>query len=167
MTSTVVPTGSRPALPSAVGLSVALWLGAILAGFAETLVRLVGPVPPSVVEILARGGIYLVLGVLVVQLLSGHDVHRWTVVGVLGVLGTASLVVGPLRALADGGSVGLFLTTATGPELAAAALRALHVAEVRAAVVLLFHPAARTFYRASARTTSPSTTVAGAAAGSR
>lgn len=164
MTTTVVPSGSRPAaLPSAVGLSVALWLGAILAGLAESLVRLAAPVPPATGELAVRAGIYLVLGVVVLQLRSGHGVYRWTVLGVLGVLGTASLVVEPVRALADGGSVGLFLESATAPELVAAALRGLHVAEVIAAVVLLFHPAARAFYR----TTSPSTTVVAAPAGIR
>ncbi|WP_224390142.1 hypothetical protein [Pseudonocardia sp. ICBG1293] len=155
MTTTVVPTGSRPVLPSAVALSVALWLGAILAGFAESLVRLVGPVPPSAGELAVRAGMYLVLGVLVLQLRSGHGMYRWTVLGVLGVFGTASLVLEPVRALADGGSVGSFLVSATGPELVAAGLRGLHVAEVVAAVALLFHPAARAFYR----TTSPSTVV--------
>lgn len=163
MTTTVVPSGSRPVLPSAVDLSVALWLGAILAGLAESLVRLAAPVPPTTGELAVRAGIYLVLGVVVLQLRSGHGVYRWTVLGVLGVLGTASLVVEPVRALADGGSVGLFLVSATAPELVAAALRGLHVAEVVGAVVLLFHPAARAFYR----TTSPSTTVVATPAGIR
>ncbi|MBN9738971.1 MULTISPECIES: hypothetical protein [unclassified Pseudonocardia] len=144
------PRATRPVPPSAVTLSVALWLGAVLAGLAETLVRLGGEVPPTGGEIAARAGIYLVLAVLVVQLRSGRDGIRWTVVAVLGVLGTLSLVVEPAGALLAGGSVGEFLVTASGTELAAAGLRLLHVAEVLAALALLFHPASHAFFRPGA-----------------
>ncbi|MEJ8277670.1 hypothetical protein [Pseudonocardia spirodelae] len=148
----VVPaarTGAPP-VPQAVVLSTALWIGAILAGFTEALVRLAGPLPPGGAELAGRAVVYLVLGVLVLQLRTGRDTYRWTVVGVLGVLGTASLVVGPLRALAAGGSATAFLATATGPEVVAAGLRTLHVAEVLAAVGLLFGPAARAFFGGTA-----------------
>ena len=40
-----------------------------------------------------------------------------------------------------------FLADASSAELLAASLRALHVVEVVAAMSLLFHPAARAFYR--------------------
>lgn len=144
----VDPTALRPAPPpGAVVASVVLWLGALLAGLSETLVRLAGPLPPSGAEVAFRSAVYTVLVVLVVQLRSGSAVHRWTVVGVLGLLGTASLVAEPLRALAGGTTVAGFLADASSAELLAASLRALHVVEVVAAMSLLFHPAARAFYR--------------------
>lgn len=148
--------------PQVVVLSTALWLGAILAGVTETLVRLAGPVPPTPDELLTRGGIYLVLAVLVVGLRSGSDALRWTVLLVLGVLGMLSLVVEPAGALLDGATVSGFLATASGPELVAAALRILHVAEVLAAAALLFHPAARRFFRPGP----PPAQAAGASSGS-
>ena len=96
---------ARSAPPAAVRLSVALWLGAILAGVAETLVRLAGPAAPTAGELATRGGLYLVLAVLVVALRTGRDAIRWTVVVVLGVVGTLSLVVEPAMALLDGATV--------------------------------------------------------------
>lgn len=137
----------RPAPPPAVTLSVGLWLAAILAGFAETLVRLAGEVPPSGTEIAGRAGIYLALAVLVVQLRSGRNVIRWTVVGLLGVIGTLSLVVDPVTAMLAGASPAGFLASASTVELAAAGLRVLHLLAVFAALALLFHAAARTFFR--------------------
>lgn len=145
-TLTATRPAARPAPPSAVALSVALWLGAILAGFAEALVRLASETPPTGSELAGRAGIYLVLAVLVVLLRSGRNGIRWTVVGVLGVLGTLSLVVEPVAALLAGASPAEFLVTASGPELAAAGLRGLHLVEVLGALVLLFHPAARAFF---------------------
>ena len=138
---------ARSAPPAAVRLRVALWLGAILAGVAETLVRLAGPAAPTAGELATRGGLYLVLAVLVVALRTGRDAIRWTVVVVLGVVGTLSLVVEPAMALLDGATVAGFLADASGTELLAAALRTLHVVAVLVALTLLFHPAARAFFR--------------------
>lgn len=142
---TTVPV--RPARPSAVTLSVALWLGAILAGVAETLVHLTTPDAPTADAVAVRFGIYLVLGVLVLALRSGRNGVRWAVAVLLGGVGTLSLVVEPIGYLASGGSVGAFLATAGWTDLAVAGLRGLHVVEVLAALVLLFHPSSTAFFR--------------------
>ncbi|BBG01866.1 MULTISPECIES: hypothetical protein [Pseudonocardia] len=136
-----------PVPPFVVAGSVALWLGAILAGVAESLVRLAGPIPPTLGELAARSAIYLVLAVLVVQLRTGREAVRWTVVAVLGVVGLWSLIAEPVQALLGETTVIGFLVTASGPELLAAALRTLHVLEVIGALVLLFHPASNEFFR--------------------
>ena len=142
------PTGlARPSPPSTVTVSVALWLGAILAGVGEAFVRLAAPDAPAPDELAVRFGIYLVLAVLVLALRRGHDAVRWTVAVLLGGLGTLSLVVEPFGYLATGGSAGAFLATANGPELVAAGLRGLHVAEVLVALALLFHPSSTAFFR--------------------
>lgn len=142
------PSGAaRPGRPSAVTLSVALWLGAILAGVAEALVRLATPEAPAADELAVRFGLYLVLAVLVLALRRGRNAVRWTVAVLLGGLGTLSLVAEPLGYLAGGGSAGAFLATADGPELLAAGLRALHVVEVLVALALLFHPSSTAFFR--------------------
>ena len=98
-------------------------------------------------ELATRGGVYLVLAVLVVALRPGRDAVRWTVVGVLGVIGMLSLVVEPVRALLDGATVAGFLAAASGPDLVIAALRTLHVGAVLMALALLFHPVAHRFFR--------------------
>ncbi|MEQ3549944.1 hypothetical protein WIS52_05635 [Pseudonocardia nematodicida] len=150
MSTLVVPrVVRRPAVPHAVVVSIVSWLAAILAGMAETLVRLAVAEPPTGGEVAARAGIYLVLAALVLLLRTGHDPIRWTVVLVLGVLGSLSLVVEPVRALLGGASAATFLVTASLPELAAAGLRALHLVEVLVALVLLFHPSATAFFRMS------------------
>jgi hypothetical protein len=144
------PTGSaRPVRPWAVTLSVALWLGAILAGVAETLVRLATPEAPAAAGLAVRFGLYLVLAVLVLALFRGHDAVRWTVAVLLGGLGTLSLVVEPIGYLAAGGSVAAFLASAGWADLAVAGLRALHIVEVLAALALLFHPSSTAFFRRS------------------
>lgn len=153
-TTTVPRPAARPAVPTVVSLSVALWLAAILTGVAEALVHLADPEPPTATQLAARAGIYLVLAVLVLQLRTGRNAIRWTVVAVLGGVGTLSLVLEPAQALLAGATVSDHLAAASGPELLAAALRALHVAEVAGGLVLLFHPGARAFFRGGARRTS-------------
>ena len=149
--ATTVPVHSsqsaRPDRPSAVTLSVALWLGAILAGVAETVVHLSTPDAPSGSAVMARSGIYLVLAALVLSLRTGSNAVRWAVAVVLGGVGTLSLVVEPVGYLAAGGSVGAFLATAGWADMTVAGLRTLHVAEVLAALVLLFHPSSTAFFR--------------------
>ncbi|MEV1296135.1 hypothetical protein [Pseudonocardia sp. NPDC049635] len=143
--------GGRPAadqtLPLVVAVSVALWLGAILSGVVESLVRLAGPAAPTVVELVAGAAVHLVLAVFVLQLCTGREAVRWTVAGLFGVVGMWWLVAEPLRALLGGATVAGFLAAASGPELLAAGLRSLHVAEVLGALALLFRPASNEFFR--------------------
>jgi hypothetical protein len=150
MTTSAAPVpvpGSHPARPSTVTLSLALWLGAILAGVAETFVHLAMPDPPGADAVAIRFGIYLVLAVLVLALRSGRNAVRWTVAVLIGGVGMLSLVVEPIGYLVAGGSVGGFLDGAGVADLVATGLRTLHVAEVLAALVLLFHPSSTAFFR--------------------
>lgn len=142
-----LPPITRSAGPPAVTLSVALWLGAILAGVAETLVHLFEADPPTATAVTARFGVYLVLAALVLSLRTGTNAVRWTVAVVLGGIGTLSLVIEPIGYLAGGGSAGAFLATAGWTDLAATGLRTLHVAEVLAALGLLFLPSSTAFFR--------------------
>lgn len=147
-TSAAVPApGVRPAQPPAVTLSVALWLGAILAGVVETLVHLTTPEAPTADALAVRFGIYLVLGVLVLALRTGSNAVRAAVAVLIGGVGMLSLVVEPIGYLVAGGSVGAFLASAGWADLAVAGLRTLHVLEVLAALALLFHPSANVFFR--------------------
>ncbi|GAA2870471.1 hypothetical protein GCM10010472_29760 [Pseudonocardia halophobica] len=128
--------------PTAVSTSVALWFTAIGCGVAETLVRFATPEPPGPIALAVRFAIYLGLAVLVLGLYSGRDAARWAVALLMGLLGTASLVVEPLRWLAAGGAVPEFLAAADGPTIVIVVLRAVHVLAVLAALAAMFRPAA-------------------------
>ncbi len=140
--------GVRPATaPAPVRLSVVLWLTAIAAGAAEALVYLLLPEPPTAAQLGVRFAIYAALTLLVLALHTGRNAVRWTVAVLLGVIGTASLVVEPVSWLLAGGSPGVFLATADAPTLVAAGLRLVHVAAVLGALVLMFRPRATAFFR--------------------
>lgn len=131
------------------------WLTAIAAGVAETLVRLVLPDPPTSSRLAVRFAIYVVLAVLVSSLLTGRNAIRWAVAGVLGEVGTLSLVMEPLSWILAGGSPTAFLAAAGGPTLLVVGLRVLHLGAVLAALVLMFRPAANVFFRAEAAGRAP------------
>ncbi|MCE3555609.1 hypothetical protein LWC33_29715 [Pseudonocardia sp. RS11V-5] len=134
--------------PPAVTLAVALWFTALGCGVAGTLVRLATPEPPGLVALAVRFAIYLGLAGLVLGLYSGRDAVRWAVALLMGLLGTASLVVEPLRWLAGGGAVPEFLAAADGPTIVIGVLRAVHVAAVLTALIMMFRPAANDWFRA-------------------
>ncbi|MFF1418902.1 hypothetical protein [Streptomyces sp. NPDC058280] len=79
---------------------------------------------------------------------SGRGWARLTLALGLGVVGTASMVIDPIRALAGGRTLGAAFEEAGAMDLAFGASRALHVAAVLTAVVLMFLPAANAYFRA-------------------
>ena len=141
------PVPAVPPAPAPVRLAVWLWLGAIAAGVAEALVRLLLPEPPTLGQLGIRFAIYIGLAALVLALHTGRNSVRWAVAGLLGVVGTLSLVVEPVTWLAAGGDAVGFLAAADGPTLLVTALRVLHVAAVLTALALMFRPAALGFFR--------------------
>jgi hypothetical protein len=134
--------------PTAVALAVAFWFTALGCGVAETVVRLATPDPPGPLALAIRFAIYLGLAGLVLALYSGRDAVRWAVALLMGLLGTASLVVEPLGWLAAGGSVPEFLAAADGPTIVIVVLRAVHLLAVLAALTAMFRPAANVWFRA-------------------
>ena len=135
--------------PRPVRSAIALWLAAIGAGVAETLVRLGLPDAPSADQVATRFAIYAALVVLVLALRTGRNAVRWALAVLLGVVGMASLVVEPLTWVLDGGSPLLFLLTADGPALVITTLRAPHVVAVLGALAMMFRPAANAFFSRS------------------
>ena len=93
-----------PPVPRPVRAAVVVWLVAVGAGVAETLVHLALPDPPGPAALAKRAVIYAGVVVLVLALPKGRNVVRWTLAVLLGVVGTASLVVEPLTWLATGAS---------------------------------------------------------------
>lgn len=143
-------TSSARPVPRPVRAAVVVWLAAVGAGVAETLVHLSGPDAPGAGALVVRGAVYAVVVALVLSLRTGRDAVRWTLALLLGVVGTASLVVEPFTFLAAGGSPVEYLAGAGVGDLAIVALRLVHLAAVVVALVLMFRPAANAFF-ASAR----------------
>ncbi|GAA4735934.1 hypothetical protein [Actinomycetospora chibensis] len=133
-------------VPRSLRAAVVVWLIAVGAGVAETLVHLALPDPPGPAALAKRAVIYAGGVVLVLALPEGRTLVRWTVAVLLGVVGTASLVVAPLTWLASGASPVDHLAAAGAPDLAVAALRVVHLAAVVVALVLMFRPSVNAFF---------------------
>lgn len=140
-----------PPVPRPVRAAVVVWLAAVGAGVAETLVHLATPDAPGPGALVVRAGVYAVVVVLVLSLRTGRDAVRWTLAVLLGVVGTLSLVLEPVTWLAAGGSPVEYLAGAGAADLAIVVLRLGHLALVAAALVLMFRPAANAFFGAGRR----------------
>ncbi|WP_051830189.1 hypothetical protein [Streptomyces novaecaesareae] len=153
------PHGTRLP-PAPVRTAFALWVTAVAAGAFETVLAVGRMLADSSGS---AGGIVMGLAVRLVvftaailvarQMRRGRGWARIALALGLGVLGTASMVVQPIRALAQGRSLAWELAQAGPMDLAFAASRAVHVGAVLTAVVLMFLPAANAYFRSGRRTT--------------
>jgi hypothetical protein len=77
-----------------------------------------------------------------------HGVHwsRWLLAGLLGIVGLATLVVGPLQWLIINGDFTTIHPDATFALFTA--IRTVHIVAVLAGVVLMFRPEANRWFRA-------------------
>ncbi|MDD7940746.1 hypothetical protein PHK61_20180 [Actinomycetospora lutea] len=140
------PTVSPP-VPRPVRAAVVVWLVAVGAGVAETLVRLALPDPPGPGALVKRAVIAAGLVVLVLALREGRTVVRWLLALLMGVVGTLAAVAEPITWLAAGGSPATSLAGAGVAELGVVGLRVTYLAAVLVALVLVFRPAANAFFR--------------------
>ncbi|MFF1908660.1 hypothetical protein [Kitasatospora sp. NPDC058218] len=143
-------------LPVPVRAAFALWVTAVAAGAFETVLAvgsMLTGASDSAAEIAV--GLAVRLPVFAGALLVARHMRRgrgWARLALafgLGVLGTASMVIQPIQALARGRSLGWELAQAGPMDLAFAASRVLHVSSVLTAVVLMFLPAANAYFRSS------------------
>ncbi|WP_426361946.1 hypothetical protein [Streptomyces sp. E-08] len=141
--------------PTVVRGALALWVTAVAAGVFETalaLVKMAGDGSGSAGEIAVglaiRLPVFTAALLIAVQMRRGHHWARMTLALGLGVAGTASMVAQPIRALAQGHSLGTAWREAGAMDLAFGASRTLHAAAVLGAVVLMFLPAANAYFRA-------------------
>ncbi|GGY42338.1 hypothetical protein [Streptomyces tanashiensis] len=133
----------------------ALWVTAVAAGVFETVLavaRMVGDGSGSGGEIAIglaiRLPVFAAALLIALRMRSGRAWARITLTLALGVAGTASMVVQPIRALVQGRSLGAAFEEAGAMDIAFGASRALHVAAVLTAVVLMFLPTANAYFRA-------------------
>jgi hypothetical protein len=146
----------RPGIPTQVQASYRLWLLAIAAGLFETAMAVVDATPGNTgsaaqvgVGVAVRLLAFTGLAYLAVQLRLGRNWARVALAVLYGGLGTLSLVVGPVTWLIEGGSLADAAGAADLGSVLFAASRVVHLGAVIAAVLLMFHPAANAYLRAT------------------
>jgi hypothetical protein len=161
----------RPGIPKQLQASYLLWLLAVAAGVFETVVVVVdatdgevGSATQVAVGVAVRLLVFTGLVALAAQLRQGHNWARVALAVLYGGFGTLSLVVGPVAWLAEGGSLTDAVAGADLGSVLFAASRAVHLGAVIAALILMFHPAASAYIRATTRTSGRHGTQQGAKA---
>jgi hypothetical protein len=157
--SDAVRPDPRPGIPTQLQAAFRLWLVAVAAGLFETALVVVDATDGEVGSAaqVAAGVAVRLLGFtgaayLAVQLRQGRNWARVALAVLLGGVGTLSLVIGPVPWLAEGGSLAdaaVAMATADLGSVLFAASRVVHLGAVVAAVLLMFHPAATAYIRAT------------------
>lgn len=147
---------SHPTAPGAVRTATALWFVAIGAGVFEAVLAVTGlladgsaTLPEIVVGIGVRLTVFAVAAFMAVRVRQGRNWARIALALILGVFGTLSLVIEPIRWLLAGNSIGQAITEADAMTMAFAGSRVVHLAAVLSAVALMFVPAANAFFRST------------------
>jgi hypothetical protein len=148
----------RPGIPKQVQASFRLWLVAVAAGVFETALVVVdaadgevGSAAAVAAGVAVRLLVFTGLVALAARLRQGRNWARVALAVLYGGVGTLSLVVGPVTWLAEGGSLGDAVAAADLGSVLFAASRVVHLGAVIAALLLMFHPAANAYIRATTR----------------
>ena len=152
-----------PGVPKEVQASFLLWLTAVVAGVLETIIRIIDAlamgfasgsggetdVTGAISNVLIRVIVYTLVVYIITRMRLGKRWARITLAVLLGVIGTLSLVIDPISWLAGGNSLSEVFTQADLLFFLIAPIRTVHLAAVIAALVLMFLPAANTYFRTS------------------
>jgi hypothetical protein len=155
--------GHPPGVPKEVQASFLLWLTAVTAGVLETIIRVIDAlalgwasgsggqtdVTGVISGVVIRVIVYTLVVYIITRMRLGKRWARLTLAVLLGVIGTLSLVIDPISWLAGGNSLREVFTEADLLFFLIAPIRTVHLAAVIAALVLMFLPAANTYYRGS------------------
>ncbi|WP_020386526.1 hypothetical protein [Kribbella catacumbae] len=144
--------GSEP--PVAIRAAIAAWLLAVGAGVAESVLGVIdaisdGSMPPAAIvaqvgfRAIVYGGLFVVIDK---YFRLGRNWSRHLLAGLLGVVGMATLVIGPIQWLLDGADFGA-IELSPG-FFAFAVIRSVHVMAVVTGVVLMYQPDANRWFRA-------------------
>lgn len=145
------------AAPKDIRASFVLWLAAVGAGLFETILAVIQAVSGHlavgtggvVVGVSVRLLIFSAVVYVASRMLRGKNWARVTLAIGLGVIGTLSIVIGPVSWLVEGHTVGEFLAGAGLMPLLFASSRVVHLIAVFAALVFMFRPAANDYFRAA------------------
>jgi hypothetical protein len=152
-----------PGVPKAVQASFLLWLTAVAAGVLETIIRVIDAlamgwasgsggetdVTGVISGVVIRVIVYTLVVYITTRMRLGKRWARMTLAVLLGGIGTLSLVIDPISWLAGGNSLSDVFTQADLLFFLIAPIRTVHLAAVIAALVLMFLPAANTYFRRS------------------
>jgi hypothetical protein len=152
-----------PGVPKEVQASFVLWLTAVAAGVLETIIRVIDAlalgwasgsggetdVTGAISGVVIRAILYTLVVYIITRMRLGKRWARLTLAVLLGVFGTLSLVIDPISWLAGGNSLRDVFTEADLLFFHIAPIRSVHLAAVIAALVLMFLPAANTYFRDS------------------
>jgi hypothetical protein len=143
-----------PFEPREVRTSAFLWLVAVSAGVFETGLVVIQAVTGGqgvsadlAAGVLLRSAVFTIAGILIVYLRQGRNWARLSLAVLLGVLGTLSLVVGPVGWLLDGHSLLHAVRHASLFSVLFAGSRVAHVTAVISATVFMFRPGAAGYFR--------------------
>jgi hypothetical protein len=146
----------RLGIPKQIQASFLLWLAAVAAGLFETALVVVDATDGdvgSVAEVAAGVAVRLLVFTgavyLAAQLRLGKNWARVALAVLLGGIGALSLVIGPASWLVEGGSLADAVAAADLGSVLFAASRVVHLGAVIAALILMFHPAANAYIRAT------------------
>jgi hypothetical protein len=151
-----------PGVPKEVQASFLLWLTAVAAGVLETIIRVIDAsaigfvsgssgdtdVTGVISGVVIRVIVYALVVYIITRMRLGKRWARLTLAVLLGVIGTLSLVIDPISWLA-GNSLSEVFTEANLLFFLIAPIRTVHLAAVIVALVLMFLPAANTYFRTS------------------
>ncbi|HWD81116.1 MAG TPA: hypothetical protein VG497_19620 [Kribbella sp.] len=143
---------ARPVPPLAVRGATTLWFAAVGAGVAESVLGVLGaiadgtPVLGLMVQIAFRAIVYGGLFVVIDRYFRpGVRWSRLLLTGLLGTVGIASLVAGPIGWLLHNGDFGTIDWSASF--VAFTAIRCVHISAVIGAILLSFHADANRWFR--------------------
>ncbi|MFI6455651.1 hypothetical protein ACIBF6_29310 [Streptosporangium amethystogenes] len=135
-----------------------LWFTAVGAGAFEAALAVTGMLvggSASLADLAAGMGLRLTVFAaaifMAVRLRRGHNWARIALALTLGVFGTLSLVIEPIRWLLEGHSLGQAVAGADAMTFVFAASRIVHLAAVLAAMALMFAPAANAYFHNTSR----------------
>ena len=159
--------GPPPGVPREVQASFLLWLTAVAAGVLETLIRIIDAlamgwasgsggetdVTGTISGVVIRVIVYTLVVYIITRMRLGKRWARLSLTVLLGGIGTLSLIIDLISWLAAGNSLSDVFTEADLLFFLVAPIRTVHLAAVIAALVLMFLPAANTYFRSSRQVT--------------
>jgi hypothetical protein len=144
--------------PTQLQASYRLWLLAVAAGLFETALAVVdatsgnvGSAAQVTVGVAVRLLVFAAAVYLAAQLRLGRNWVRVALAVGLGGIGTLSLLIGPVTWLAEGDRWPTPWRPPTLGSVLFVASRVVHLGTVIAALLLMFHPAANAYIRATTR----------------
>jgi len=144
--------------PREAHVSALLWFIAVGAGVFETLLVIIEKLTDGsglsgeiIVGVAVRLTVFMVATCLIVQMRNGRNWARLSLTVLLGVLGSASLLLGPISWFAAGHSLAEYFAGAQAMSLLFAASRVIHIAAVFGGLLFMFRPKANAYFRLAAQ----------------